>query len=210
MNGWRELKLYIKMPAIKNFPAYRQYNNDTCGASALQMVLAYYGLDFKESFVAKIAGTVSSGTPIEGIKKVAKAFGLKITEGEMTVADLKKNIKNGVPTIIGIQSWTKPGMDIEQEWHHGHFIVPIKYDRTRIYFADPAFPLRTYLTFTELEKRWRDKDKKAGHWRRINHYGLAFSGKKPAFQPGLAVRIGRPKKRGKMFGLDYIDFSQIK
>lgn len=181
------------MPYIKNFPSYRQSNNDTCGPAALQAILAYYGIDFKESFISKIAGTTSSGAPIEGLKRVAKAFGLKTKEGTMSIKDLRENIKKGIPTIIAIQAWAPPGVNIENEWRHGHFVVPIKYTKHRIYFADPSCAVRTYLTNTELERRWRDKDKYRGKWRRIDHFGISFFGLKFKFNLNNARHMGHGK-----------------
>jgi len=179
------------MASIKNFPKYRQFNNDTCGASAFQAILAYYGIDFKENSVAKLSGTTGSGTPIEGIKRLAKIFGLKTYESQMmTIEDLKRNIRNGIPTIIGIQAWAPKEVNIEKEWRQGHFVIPIKYSRNRMYFADPACILTTYLTFTDLNKSWRDKDKYRGKWRKLDHYGIGFFGKKPFYNTTKAVRIG--------------------
>lgn len=184
------------MPTIKNFPKFRQFNNDTCGASALHAILAYYGIDFKENSVARLSGTTSSGTPTGGIKRVAKFFGLDVKESQMmTAEDLKKNIRNGIPTIIGIQAWARKNINLEKEWRQGHFVVPIKYDKNRIYFADPACILTTYLTFTELEKIWRDKDKFKGKWRKLDHYGMSFSGRKPFNSINNAIHIGSGKNK---------------
>src|SRR5262245_25399786 len=58
-------------------PDVRQATDYTCSASALQAVLAYYGVEKREDELAKELGaTPEDGAPPEAIVRVAMAHGL--------------------------------------------------------------------------------------------------------------------------------------
>lgn len=75
---------------ILDFPELRQIFEFDCGANALQSVLAYYGIDIKESEILKEAKTSQSGTSVQKIESVAGKHGLKVDSKKMTIADVKK------------------------------------------------------------------------------------------------------------------------
>src|SRR6185295_19728749 len=86
-------------------PDVRQATPYTCSASALQAVLAYYGVEASEDLLAKELGaTPEDGAPPEAIVRVAIAHGLAATKREnMTVDDLAAEITQGRPVIVEIQ-----------------------------------------------------------------------------------------------------------
>ncbi|MBI2448102.1 C39 family peptidase [Candidatus Microgenomates bacterium] len=169
------------------FPTMRQTFEWDCGAKAVQSVLAYYGIDEREEVLMKLAGTTKNGTPIKGIKKVLKKYGLDFEDHEMTIKDLKKFIKKKMPVIILLQAWAeKKHVDWSNHWESGHFAVVIGYDRKRIYFEDPASTTRTFLTYEELEKRWHDFDMGT---KKYIHYGIAVHGKHPSFSFKRFIRM---------------------
>jgi ABC-type bacteriocin/lantibiotic exporter with double-glycine peptidase domain len=145
------------MKKIKYFPELRQYYNYDCGASALQSVLIYYGYDIREDDIVKVAGTTNNGTSPDNLIKAAKHYGLKSSLCTMTVTDIKQCIDNQVPVIIPMQAWEdKKITNMGDNWDDGHYVIPVAYDKTRIYFEDPSCFNRSYLTFSELEERWHD------------------------------------------------------
>ncbi len=175
------------MKKIKDFPNFRQFFIYDCGATAMQMVLAYYGFDLRIKKISEIIGTNSkTGTSIKGFKKVAKEFGLKFKSGKMTVKSLKKYIDKNIPVIILIQAWKKEVKNYENCWDSGHCVIPIAYDEDKIYFEDPASISITYLTKDELEKRWHDIDDN----KKVKNIGIAFYGKKPMYNPHKAIHMG--------------------
>ncbi|MEK7596261.1 MAG: cysteine peptidase family C39 domain-containing protein [Patescibacteria group bacterium] len=165
-----------------SFPEFRQTFDYDCGASAMQSILAFYGIDVGEKQVMKIAGTAKAGTSIKGIKKVARKFGLKAKSGAMSVKDIKKFINKNIPVIVPLQAWANnknnKKVDWEKDWRDGHYVIAIGYDKEKFYFEDPAAVLRTYLAYDEFEKRWHDSDTNR---KKYNHYGIIIYGKKPSY-----------------------------
>ena len=144
---------------ILPFPRSRQTFDYDCGAKAAQTVLAYYGVDMREDQVMKIGKTTKTdGTSLEGMRAIFKHAGLSCTISRLTIDKLRTWIDTGVPVILPLQAWTKKKViQWEKEWNEGHYAVAIGYDKTHFYFEDPASLSRTYLTVTNLQKRWHDK-----------------------------------------------------
>ncbi|MFH1314813.1 MAG: cysteine peptidase family C39 domain-containing protein [Candidatus Uhrbacteria bacterium] len=169
------------------FSELRQTYNWDCGANAIQSVLAYYGIDVRESIVMKIAGTTRGGTPISGIKKVVKKYGLKQKSGKMEIDDIKQYLDNEIPVILLVQAWTeKNNVDWEKDWVDGHYVVAIGYDKTKLYFEDPSSVLRTYLTYNEFMKRWHDVDKNG---KKYINWGMAVFGKKAEYDLSKPIHM---------------------
>lgn len=150
------------------FPEFRQAYKYDCGANAMQALLAFNGIDTSEEEIMREAGTDKvSGTPIEGLKRVADREGLDYSEGTFTIDNLKAHIDKKWPTLIMLQAWGENVVDWSTEWDQGHYVIVIGYDSKRIHFEDPISVKRTYLTYEELEERWRgwdDNDKKIYNW----------------------------------------------
>lgn len=181
-------RLIAKIMKMLTFPELRQTYNYDCGAKATQAVLAYYGLDVRESVIMKEAGTTRAGTPIAGIVKVLRRHGLRCRVGSMTAAAVKEEIDRGRPVILCLQAWAdKPPADWRKDWRDGHFVVAIGYDRSRMYFEDPSSVLRTYLTLRELESRWHDVDTNG---RRYFNYGIVAYGRRPTYSLAKKVHMG--------------------
>lgn len=183
----------MRFTILKNlidFPEYRQTFSYDCGAKCFQAVLAYYGYDVSEKEIIKIAKTKSkSGTHISGLKKVARKFKLKYKAGKITLEILKKYIDKKIPVIIAIQAWSKKDCDLKKTWNHGHYVIPIGYDKKRFYFEDPSAIIRTYLTFKELEEKWHDRDYGKKSKEKLINFGIAIFGK-PVFSQNKAMHMG--------------------
>ena len=162
------------------YPFKRQIYSYDCGASCMETVLTYFGYDAREDHIMKIAGTDKNGTSIEGLIKVDNKFGLKYKAREnMTIDDLKQCITRRRPCITPIQAWgNNLKKNWENNWRSGHYVVPIAYDNTNLYFEDPASNYRTFLSYEEMESRWHDKDISG---KKLIHFGIMFYGKPERF-----------------------------
>jgi predicted double-glycine peptidase len=164
-------------------PDVRQATDYTCSASALQGVLAYYGVEQREDVLAKELGaTPEDGAPPEAIVRVAIAHGLTATKREnMTVEDLAAEIARGNPVIVQIQAWS----DVQRTswvdvWDDGHYVIVVAVDGDRLVFEDPSLlGARGVLSRREFEERWHDID---FGYRNIRA-GIIFGGKPPAARP---------------------------
>ncbi|OGY43826.1 MAG: hypothetical protein A3B89_00260 [Candidatus Buchananbacteria bacterium RIFCSPHIGHO2_02_FULL_40_13] len=160
-----------------NFPLLRQTYEYDCGAKALHSVLIYYNIDVSEQEVIKITKTNKNGTPVEGIIKAAKHFGLKASEEILDIGRLKNYTKKKIPVIILLQAWLSSEVkNWRNHWTDGHYVVAIGYDRKKIYFADPYSIRLTYLTYDELNERWHDIDSSS----KKKYYNLGL----PIISPG--------------------------
>jgi len=162
---------------LLDFPASKQSFNYDCGAAALHAVLLYYGIKAKLAHIRKIAGTVKIyGTPVHGMEKAARHFGLSCSSRKMTVKELKKSIDQGIPVILRLQAWPNRKIrDWRNHWDDGHYAVAIGYDSKRIYFEDPYPGSRAYLAYDELLERWHDCDKRTK--KRYRNLGITVKGK---------------------------------
>ena len=161
---------------IFKFPELRQAHCWDCGANAIQSVLAYYGVDVCEDIIMKLAGTNRNGTPISGVKMVARKYNFDVKSGKMTIDDVKRYIDKKIPVILLVQAWTnKKDVNWEEDWTDGHYVVAIGYDSKNIYFEDPSAFRRTFLTYQEFQTRWHDVDKKG---KKYINWGMAVLGGK--------------------------------
>ncbi len=156
------------MKKILDFPTLRQMDEYDCGASAMQSVLDYYGIDVGENNIIRLAKTKKSGTSTAGLKKVAKYFGIKFIEKKFSIEKIKKFIDKKIPVIVLIQAWGDK-KEYSKDWKDGHYVVCIGYSKTRLYFEDPYCERRTYLTFNQFLERWHSKDNK----RKNENWGMA-------------------------------------
>ena len=124
---------------ILDFPMLCQAFDYSCGATALQSVLAYYGFDVREGSIMKIAGTGKGGTPIIGIISAARKYKLKCISKAMDIDEVKRFIDKKIPVIVFMQAWAeKKNINWEEEWNETHYAVIIGYDSKRFIFADPS------------------------------------------------------------------------
>jgi len=164
-------------------PDVRQSTDFTCSASALQAVLAYYGVEVREDMLAKELGaTPEDGAPPEAIVRVAIAHGVSATKREhMTVDDLAAQIAGRNPVIVEIQAWSDaPRTSWADDWDDGHYAIVVAIEGDRLVFEDPSvLGSRAVLSRREFEERWHDID--AGY--RNVRTGIVFGGKSPAPTP---------------------------
>lgn len=159
-----------------DFPDVRQSTEYSCGAAAVQSVLRYYGIDFREKALMKHLKTDTEGTVVNNMMDFLHEMGLKTEDGKMSIDELKKNIDKGYPVIIAVQAWGDE-KDYETSEENGHYIVTIGYEDDKFIFDDPSIlSNRGYLTVKDLEKRWHDYD--SGKKQKLDKYGIVVIGKK--------------------------------
>lgn len=156
------------------FPTLRQTFNYDCGASALQAVMVYYGVEMREDILMREAGTTKQyGTPVRGLTRVARKHGFSCAVKQMTIEQVIESIKKKKPVMLVLQAWTDiRRVDWKHDWMDGHYVVAIGFDDKNIYFDDPSSFVRTFLSFKELDDRWHDVD---AHQKKIDHIGIILS-----------------------------------
>ncbi len=171
---------------ILPFPELRQAYDWDCGASAIQSILIYYGIDVRAGLIIKEAGTNHDhGTTPENMKAVFKSYKLKCTSGKITIDEIKDYINKKTPVILLLQAWTRQeNVDWKNDWDDGHYVVAIGYDSKRIYFEDPYSLSRTYLSYDDLLLRWHHRD---SNGKKYLNWGLVVTG-----QRSSAWRKARP------------------
>lgn len=173
---------------ILTFPETRQATVFSCGASAVQSVLYYYGIEKREDELAESLGTSEEeGVTVGPIIEFLRGCDLRVCAGEMTLDHLKSWIDAGVPVILMVQAWADGDCDYSSALDEGHYVVAIGYDDERVIFDDPSLlGNRGFMTFDELESRWHDIDEGD---QVLDHYGVAVWGPPPAYDPEKLLHI---------------------
>lgn len=172
---------------ILNVPDVRQDTDYTCGPSSLQAVLGYYGDEQFESDLAELCHSdPQEGTPPENIAKAARQLGYQAeVRQNLTLEDLEKSVKSGVPVIIDAQAWSdecdqnKPWKD---RWNDGHYMVVIGMDQKNIYLEDPSiFHSKGCIERGQFLDRWHDIDNGVV----TNHLGIFIRADQPKVFPDV-------------------------
>ena len=148
-------------------PDVRQSYDYSCGAAALQSVLAFYGESLSEEEAIALLGTSEEfGTTPESIVRVATELGLRAEIAEhLTVDDLRSVLGEGVPVIVAIQAWVEErpaGFSWAGCWEEGHYEVVIGLDERYVYLEDPSlFGTRGRIPVNEFVERWHDYSREA-------------------------------------------------
>jgi len=170
-------------PELLPVPDTRQSTEYSCGASALQATLMYYGEEYGEQELMTMLGTTYNGTNPRDIARVARELGFQVELREQcTLEDLEKSIRNRVPVIVSGQAW-REGDDLKKPWSEvwesGHYMVIIGLDEKNVYFEDPSLlGSKGFMPRDEFQERWHDVDEK-----KYLQLGIFISGKKPAPPP---------------------------
>ncbi|MBI3925261.1 MAG: C39 family peptidase [Armatimonadetes bacterium] len=167
-------------------PDVRQSTPYSCGAAALQAVLAYWGVELREDQLMERLGTDPEvGTPPDAILRVARELGLQadLREG-LALEDLAAALEQGVPVIVAMQAWRDgPGSPWAEEWDDGHYVVVIGLDAEKVVVEDPSLlGSRGFLPRAEFVERWHDVD---GQGRRYVRCGIFLRGTRPCPPPEL-------------------------
>ncbi len=164
-------------------PPAMQFTNYTCGAAAMQSVLAYYGHSFTEEKLAKEMGSdPQNGTNHVEMAEYARKLGIKAEiKSNLKIEDLKPYLQRDQPVIVEAQAWgtvdgiAVPNFDYTNAWDQGHYMVVIGLDDQNIYFMDPsASGSRALLSLQEFLPRWHDLDWNS---QQLHQTAILFDGK---------------------------------
>jgi ABC-type bacteriocin/lantibiotic exporter with double-glycine peptidase domain len=152
-----------------------------CGAKALQMVMAYYGIEVREDELIDVLGTGVDGTAVSDMVLVAQRHGFQVKAAcGWTLPEVKRTVNGGDPVIVLLQAWTDRYMTIEawrNDYEDGHYAIVIGFEKRVILFEDPASFRRTWLSERDFMARWHDRDTKTNEI--LEHFGMVLMGREP-------------------------------
>ncbi len=165
----------------------RQVTEYSCGASALQSVLRYWGKDVDETELMKLLHTTpEAGTYPEDIVAGARALGFEAHAKEnLTLDEVEQFTADGNPMIALAQVWRSQSgsaPSAEEDWDNGHYIVVLGVDPDYVYFQDPYMRMsKAFVPRKMFEAHWHQVmggDLKTNP--KLIHLGIFVRGDKPA------------------------------
>lgn len=165
-----------------DLPIGRQTFDFDCGAKALQIVMAYYGIDVREDELLEELQCDNYGTPLVNMMYVAEKYGFQVVANNGVFLDtVKQYLDENHPVIVVVQAWAQRYMTLEDwrvDYDDGHYVIVIGYDDKIIIFEDPASFRRTWMTEEEFLVRWHDMDPRTQQ--KFEHFAMVLLGKQPA------------------------------
>jgi predicted double-glycine peptidase len=160
----------------------RQTFDFDCGAKALQIVMAYYGVDAREDELIEELECDDRGTPAKNMIATAEKRGFQvIADSGWSLEVVRKYVDNSCPVIVLVQAWAERYMTLD-DWRNdnddGHYVIIIGYLGNIIVFEDPSSFRRTWLTEDEFVARWHDID--PGTQEKLDNFAIVLLGKQPA------------------------------
>ena len=161
----------------------RQTFDFDCGAKALQVLLAYYGVEIREDqLLEELGADEKDGVRPEAMVALARRHGFEVHAGPgWTLEDIKRPVSEGHPVIVLLQAWADRHLSLEDwaaNFDDGHYAIVTGYDREVLLFEDPASFHRTWLEAEELLARRHDQHPVTGE--RLRHWALVLRGRAPA------------------------------
>lgn len=152
--------ILIALPGSAALPDVRQSTGYTCGAAALQAVLAYWGMPEREDrLAARLRSSPDAGTRPLDIVRVARELGLEadLREG-LALSDLEAALASGTTAIVDLQAWRdRDDLPWTETWDDGHYMVLLGMDAANLYFEDPSLlGARGVIPRAEFVDRWHD------------------------------------------------------
>jgi hypothetical protein len=165
----------------------RQSTEYSCGASALQAVLSYWGKDLdEEDLMTLLHTTPETGTYPDDIVRVALLLGFKAEVKEnLTLEDIEQATAQGIPVIVLGQAWRSrqdSAASVAEDWDNGHYFIVLAVDEDYVYFEDPYVRMgKGFIPRETFEQHWhqamgRDLEKAP----KLIHLGILIRGEKPA------------------------------
>jgi ABC-type bacteriocin/lantibiotic exporter with double-glycine peptidase domain len=171
-----------------DFPTSRQNNHTDCGCTAVQTMLAYYGIDERQDDLDKELNLSKDGVSYTNMIKVFEKNGLKTSSGRMNQEILKQYLDENTPVIILIQAYKDDKNYNMNSYKDGHYVTVTGYDDTKFIVEDPSLNNKIgYIPFDELDIRWHgigvdEKDK-------LDFFGIAVYGKEPKYESGKLTKV---------------------
>jgi predicted double-glycine peptidase len=184
----------------------RQTTEYSCGASALQSVLAYWGKDVDERELMALMGTTEEeGTYPEKIAQAARSLGFdaEIRQG-LTLDEVQALTADGDPMIALAQVWRGSASGpLGEDFNAGHYFTVLGVDADNVYTQDPYVRnCKAFVPRAHFEAQWHHvmgNDVKRNP--RLEHLGIVIRGKQRA-PASLAEEV-------KLASLDFAKFGSI-
>ena len=195
---------------MKRFPlltSTRQSTEYSCGASALQAVLSYWGKDVgEEELMQRLHTSPETGTYVGDIVRVAREFGFTAEVKEhLTLEDLHAALKKGIPVIVCGQAWRSRGhsdKSVQEDWEDDHYVVVLGMDNKYVYYQDP-FVMRgnAFVSHRLFEESWHNvRGITSSDRKKQVHLGVFISGDTPPRRHPLGAMTDTERALAK-FGL---------
>jgi predicted double-glycine peptidase len=177
---------------MKRFPlltSTRQSTEYSCGASALQAVLSYWGKDVEEQeLMQRLHTSPETGTYVGDIARVAREFGFTAeVKEDLTLKDLHAALRKGIPVITCGQAWrSRENSDksVQEDWEDDHYIVVLGMDNNYVYYQDPfAKRGNAFVSHRLFEESWH------------NVRGITKADRKKQIHLGVFISGGTPPRR---------------
>jgi ABC-type bacteriocin/lantibiotic exporter with double-glycine peptidase domain len=166
---------------VIDLPIGRQTFDFDCGAKALQIVMAYYGLDIREDELMQKLECTTNGASVKRIISVAEEYGFHVeARNGCPLETVKQYVDSKHPVILLLQAWAERYMTLEdwrQDNDDGHYVIVVGYQGNIFIFEDPASFRRTWLTEEELISRWHDLDPTTGE--KYERFAMVLLGREP-------------------------------
>lgn len=162
-------------------PTGRQTFDFDCGATALQIVMAYYGVDIRKDELMEELKVDADGVSVQNMISVARAKGFRVIgKCDFSPEEMKRFVDARHPVVVVVQAWAEGFMTLEDwrdENNNGHYVIVIAHNDGVIVFEDPASFRKTWMTEEEFMARWHDVDPRTGQ--KMDRVGLVLLGKNP-------------------------------
>ncbi len=138
-------------------PYFKQDTDYTCGPTALQMVLAFYGIRISEEKLAKLLETNEDvGTRHKAMIDFAREEGCHVYVNTCsTLEEIKKFLEEEKPVIVHF---------IEPDGNVGHYSVVVYMDDENIVLHDPWNGEGFQMVLRDFENRWYDGNLNSEKW----------------------------------------------
>ena len=147
---WAPLSLALASTLAVPFVAQQK---DTCGAAALAMVAAYWGLDLPQEETARaLLQPELHGIAGSRLAELARERGLEAWTYQGDLAQLKDYVGKGRPLIV---AW-----GVGRARYHDVVVIGFDEPGQEVIVNDPARGPRRRVAAASFEKRWAA----AGHW----------------------------------------------
>lgn len=187
----QEQDMQMKYLKLIDYPTVRQADTYTCGVSVTQTALAFCGIDVHYEDLRKLMKPdPEGGVDPKKILYVLKKYKVNYEWDEnLTIDELKDYINDESPVIICLQAWAKnKELDYSRTRKEGHYITVIGYNNDGFICEDPSLQShRGFISFEELDYRWRDFDKNGTKY---YHFGIAILSKKSFSSSSVEVIEG--------------------
>ena len=167
---------------MMDLPTGRQTYDFDCGVKALQIVMAYYGIDVREDELMEELKCDSDGVPVKNMISVAEKKGFEVAANcGVSLDTIRRYVDENHPVIVLVQAWAERYMTLK-DWREdnedGHYAIVVGYNGYAIVFEDPASLRKTWMTEEEFNSRWHDVDPRTKE--RLDHFAMVLLGRQLA------------------------------